>query len=96
MKKLLLWLSLIWSVLMVLFGVAVVGSGVDLENIALRHDLRELVAAAPDAAAKIGFYDTQWLLLNRTAVCLVVTGLFLFIVSVIALRSSSASQRIAS
>ena len=91
MKKLLLWLSLFWSLLMMLFGVVVVGSGADLENITLRHDLRELIAAAPDAAAKIGFYDTQWLLLNRTALCLAGTGLVLFIVSVIALRSSRAS-----
>lgn len=93
MKKLVLWLALLWSIAMLLFGVLVLGLGADLEGIALRQELRELIAAAPDAAQKVAYYDSQWLLLSRTALLLAGTGLVLLVASIIGLRSARAASK---
>lgn len=92
MKKLVLWLALLWSIAMLLFGLLVLGLGADLEGIALRQDVRDLIAAAPNSVEMLAFYDGRWMLLNRTAAFLAGTGLALLIVSIIGLRATRTAQ----
>ena len=93
MKKLLLWLSLAWSVLRFLLGLMVLGAGADLESIELRHEIRQLLAVAPEAAVKLAFHDAHWRMLNRVAVSLMITGVVLCLAAVIGLRALRAPRR---
>jgi hypothetical protein len=74
------------------YGALVLFSGADLETISARHDIQHILAEASGGPhdEKAAYVESQWFLLNRTAICLAGTGFMLFIAGVVGLKAKYA------